>query len=92
MIVRISTEGQYRIDSDYLDQLNAIDNDLVAAIAAGDRGTFQARLRELLDLVRQHGAPVDPDELVESQIVLSPPDTTFEEAAELFTGQGLIPG
>lgn len=92
MIVRISTEGQYRIDSDYLDQLNAIDNDLVAAIAAGDRGTFQARLRELLDLVRQHGAPVDPDELVESQIVLPPPDTTFEEAAELFTGQGLIPG
>ncbi|MBX6342112.1 MAG: hypothetical protein IRY97_06615 [Thermomicrobiaceae bacterium] len=92
MIVRISTEGQYRIDSDYLDQLNAIDNDLVAAIASGDRGTFQARLRELLDLVRQHGTPVDPDELVESQIVLPPPDTTFEEAAELFTGQGLIPG
>ena len=92
MIVRIATEGQYQIDSAYLDKLNAIDNDLVEAIAAGDQERFKALLNELLALVREHGTPVPPEELVESEIVLPPPDTTFEEASEIFIGDGLVPG
>jgi hypothetical protein len=91
MIVRIATEGQYRIDSSYLDHLNALDNDLVSAIADGDRGRFSALFQDLLTLVRDHGHPVGDEELLESQVVLPPPDTTFDEAAELFTGEGLVP-
>lgn len=91
MIVRIATEGQYRLDSDYLDKLNEIDNEIVAAIGGGDRARFSILFRDLLDLVRHHGEPVAPDELVESQIVLPAPDTTFEEATELFIDYGLVP-
>lgn len=92
MIVRISTEGQYRLESTYLDQLNTIDNALVEAIAANDEERFRTLLQTMLDLVRQHGKPVASDEFVESDIILPPPDTSFEEARELFAGEGLIPG
>ncbi len=91
MIVRISSEGQYRLDSSYLDRINDIDNDIVDAIARGDKSKFGVLFQNLIDLVREHGQAVAPDELVESQVVLPPPDTTFEEAAELFVAEGLVP-
>jgi hypothetical protein len=91
MIVRISSEGQYRLDSSYLDHINAIDNDIVAAIAGGDRAKFGVLFKNLIELVRDNGQPVADDELVESQVVLPPPDTTFDEASELFVAEGLVP-
>ncbi len=91
MIVRISTEGQYRLDSSYLDQINDIDNDIVEAIAKGDRSKFGVLFKNLIDLVREHGNAVASEELVESQVVLPPPDTTFDEASELFVADGLVP-
>jgi hypothetical protein len=92
MIVRIATEGQYRLESAYLDQLNAIDNALVEAIATSDAQRFRALLAEMLELVRRSGTPVPAEEFVESDVILPPPDTTFDEAKELFAGEGLIPG
>lgn len=91
MIVRISTEGQYRLDSSYLDQINDIDNDIVEAIAGGDRSKFGVLFKNLINLVRENGQPVNSDELVESQVVLPPPDTTFDEATDLFVAEGLVP-
>lgn len=91
MIIRISSEGQYRIDSSYLDQLNTLDNEIVTAIAGGDRERYAALLRDLLSLVRDHGTRLGDDELLESQVVLPAPDTTFDEAVELFVDEGLIP-
>jgi hypothetical protein len=92
VIVRILTEGQYRIESSLLDRLNALDNAIVEAVAAGDEERFRTLLAELLDQVRRHGIPVSPDEFVESDVILPPPDTTIEEARQLFVGDGLIPG
>ena len=46
----------------------------------------------MLDLVREKGKPLPVDELVESDLVLPQPDITLEEAGELFTGEGLLPG
>ena len=92
MIVRIATEGQYQIDSAMLDELNAIDAELVASIGAEDRERFHDLLHQLVSLVRDHGTLVPPDELVESDLIVPPPDTTLEEAAHLFADQGLIPG
>lgn len=92
MIVRIATEGQYRIDSAYLDKLNAIDNEIVAAIANGEKARFADLLKNLVGLVREYGTPVPADELVESEVIIPPPDTSFDEAVDMFTGQGLIPG
>ena len=45
MIVRISTEGQYRLDDALLPQLNALDNQLVAAVTAGKIGRASCRER-----------------------------------------------
>ena len=92
MIVRILTEGQFNLPSAYLDELNEIDNRLVEVVEQEDRAKFGVLLKEMLDLVREKGTPVPIDELVESDLVLPEPDITLEEAEELFTGEGVLPG
>jgi hypothetical protein len=91
VIVRIATEGQYDVDDAYADKLNEVDNRVVEAVEAGDEAGFQAAYQELLDLVRGHGSELSDDDLHESALILPPPDLTFEEAGEQFTGEGLIP-
>ena len=91
MIVRILTEGQYNLPGAFIDDLNAIDNELVEVVESGDRDAFDLTLKRMLDLVRENGTPVPIDELVESDLVLPEPDITLEEAGELFVGEGLVP-
>jgi len=92
MIVRILTQGQYYFPGVYIDELNEIDNRLADAVETENLEEFQRLLKEMLDLVRDHGTPVPVDELVESDLVLPEPDITLKEAEELFTGEGLVPG
>ena len=92
MIVRILTEGQYNLPGAFIDDLNAIDNELVEVVESGDRETFDRTLKRMLDLVRENSTPLAVDELVESDLVLPEPDITLEEAGELFVGEGLVPG
>jgi hypothetical protein len=91
VIVRIATESQYRLPDDEAAQLNELDNEVVAAVEAGDEDRFHDVFERMLDLVRRAGQPLDEDELAESEVILPPPDTSFVEAAEEFTGEGLIP-
>jgi hypothetical protein len=91
VIVRISTESQYRLPDDDAETLNELDNEVVAAVEAGDEDRFHEVFEQMLDLVRRAGTPLDDDELEESDVILPPPDTSFIEAAEEFTGEGLIP-
>jgi hypothetical protein len=91
MIVRISTEGQYRLPDGDADRLNDLDNEVVAAVEAGDEERFQEVFAQLLELVRSDGTPLGDDELEESDVILPPPDLTFDEAGVQFTGDGLIP-
>jgi hypothetical protein len=91
VIVRISTESQYRLPEDAAEELNALDNEVVAAIEAGDEDRFHELFEQMLDLVRRAGQPLGEDELEESEVILPPPDTSFVEAAAEFTGEGLIP-
>ena len=92
MIVRILTEGQFNLPGAHLDELNEIDNRLVEVVEQQDRAKFEVLLKEMLDLVREKATPVPIDELVESDLVLPEPDITLEEAEELFTGEGVLPG
>ena len=92
MIVRILTEGQYNLPGAHIDDLNEIDNRLVDVVEQADREQFERLLKEMLDLVREKGTPVPVEELVESDLVLPEPDITLTEAAELFVGEGLMPG
>ncbi len=91
MIVRILTEGQYNLPGAYIDDLNAIDNELVEVVAAEDEEAFRCTLNQMLELVRQKGEPVPIDEIVESDLVLPEPDITLLEAEEMFVGEGLMP-
>jgi hypothetical protein len=91
VIVRIATEGQYELPDEDADRLNDLDNDVVAAVDAGDEDRFHEAFESLLQLVRSDGRPVGDDVLEESDVILPPPDMTFVEAGEQFTGEGLIP-
>lgn len=91
MIVRILTEGQYNLPGAFVDRLNEIDNEIVEVVGDGDREAFRKLLDEMLDHVRKNGTEVPVEELVESDVVLPEPDITLEEAAELFTGEGILP-
>ena len=91
MIVRILTEGQYNLPGAFVDRLNEIDNEIVEVVGDGDREAFRELLDEMLDHVRKNGTEVPVEELVESDVVLPEPDITLEEAAELFTGEGILP-
>ena len=91
MIVRIATESQYVVPDDAADELNDLDNQVVAAVDAGDEDRFHEVFEQLIDLVRRAGQPLDEDEIAESDVIIPPPDISFVEAAEEFTGEGLIP-
>ncbi len=84
MIVRIATEGQYRVDSGTLDRIDDLDNRLMAAMASEDEAEFHRLLHEMADVVRGQGQPVPAQEIVESDLVVPPPDTSIREARQLF--------
>jgi hypothetical protein len=91
MIVRISGEGQYDVADDQRERLNELDNEAVAAVEAGDEPKFKELWGRMLDLVSNECRPLPDDELVQSDVILPPRDTTFEEARAEFSGDGLIP-
>ena len=91
MIVRIATENQYRISENAAERLNDLDNQAVAAVDGGDEDRFHELFDAMLEYVRAEGSLLDGDDLEESDIILPPPDLTFEEAQSEFTGDGLIP-
>ena len=91
MIVRIATERQYRLPDEIAGRLNELDNDAVAAVEAGDEARFRELFDEMLTVVRRDGQLLEEDELTGSEIIIPPPDLTFEEAKGEFTGEGLIP-
>jgi hypothetical protein len=92
VIVRIATEGQYELTESDAEVLNELDNQAVAACDGGDEEGFQRAFRELIEFVRRNGQPVADDILEPSDVIIPPPDVSFEEARAEFSGEGLIPG
>jgi hypothetical protein len=92
VIVRIATEGQYELDDEHAEKLNELDNAAVDAVQAGNETTFREVFDQMIELVRTQGTPVDEDHLSASDVIIPPSDITLDEAAEEFSGEGLIPG
>jgi hypothetical protein len=92
MIVRILSDGQYWLDSDYLDRLNEIDNELVSIVASGTDDQFLHRFHQMIALVREHGREIPEDELAVSDLILPDPASHLEDIKRLFAGDGMIPG
>ena len=91
MIVRISNEGQFRLDDGLHARLNELDDAAVRAVESGDEDAFHAAFEELLQIVRTEGTELEDEDLDSSDVILPPPDLSFVEAGEEFTGDGLIP-
>jgi hypothetical protein len=91
VIVRIASEGQFKMPEEAVDRLNALDNEAVAAVEADDEGRFHEVFETMLELVRRHGHRLGDDEIEESDVIIPPPDLSFVEAQGEFTGDGLIP-
>ena len=91
MIVRISGEGQYRLPDSDAERLNELDNRAVSAVEQGDETGFGELWAQMLALVETDGEAVGDDELLPSDVILPPRDSSFAEAAGEFTGEGLIP-
>jgi hypothetical protein len=84
-------ENQYVVPSIYYDDINKIDNEIVKNIAKGDAAAFKKNYADMLTLIRKNGVPLDVKTLKESDLIIPPPDLTFEEAKKIFIGQGLVP-
>lgn len=91
MIVRISTEGQYRLSAACADRLNKLDNRIVDVVTEGNGAEFHKLYAEMISMVRREGEPLAHEEIAQSDLILPPPDITIEEARQLFKGSGLIP-
>lgn len=91
MIVRIAGEGQFELPDADADRLNELDNQAVAAVEAGNEEKFHELWNQMLDLVTSDGRELADDELVESDVILPPRDSSFEDAKSDFSGEGLIP-
>ncbi len=91
MIVRIMGEGQYRLSEEVLGRVNELDNTVVKAVDSDDEDGFHASFEEMLEVIRTEGQHVGDEEIETSDIIVPPADTSFEEAASEFTGDGLIP-
>ena len=93
MIVRILSEGQWRIDGDAHSALNALDAAVAAAVQAGDPEQLGEALRRLHDQVRAVGVEIPDEEITDSDLILPDVDASLDEVRALLSesDEGLIP-
>jgi hypothetical protein len=91
MIVRILGEGQYRLDDSVNSVLGPLDTELGGAVERGDDGAFHAALERALTMVRT-GAPVPPDTLEPSDLILPHEGASLEEVRKLLAEDGIVLG
>ena len=92
MIIRILGIGQFKLDDRHIDSLNKIDNQIVEHVSKGREKEFRADLAKIISMIQEKGEPINPAEIVSSDIIVPPADMTLEEARQLFSGEGLIKG
>jgi hypothetical protein len=90
VIVRISGEGQYELDDASRARLEELEQAVKSTIDDDREADFSGAWAALVDYVRS-GRRIGDDELLPSDVILPPADTTFAECGLEFTGEGLIP-
>ena len=91
MIVRIATEDQFEIPQERYEELNDLDNAVVAAVEANDEERYAKTFAQLIDFIHANGRQLGDEELRESEVIVPPSDTSLEEARADFSGEGIIP-
>jgi hypothetical protein len=92
MIIRILGDGQFRLDDNLLDRVNKIDNQIVNHVSHGNKDEFAKDLANLISTVKELAEPLDPVEILPSDIIIPQSDMSIEEARQVFCGEGLIEG
>jgi hypothetical protein len=90
VIVRIATEGQYRLAEEQLPRLRERDAEVVSAAESANAELFELRFAELVEFVRT-GDRLEDAYLGPSDAILPPPDVSLAEATSEFSTDGLIP-
>jgi hypothetical protein len=92
-IVRIMGQGQFTVDGKTLKKLNDLDNAIVQLVSQerSDDSEFRRKLGELSEMVVRNSKPLDPKEIIQSDIILPSADLSIDEAKRLFKGEGVIP-
>ena len=99
VVIRISGQGQFKVNAEILERINEIDNsivDLIKGISPGsdysklNQKDLQSKLAEMKKLVISNGQHLDDKEIVESDVILPDSDLSIEEASKIFTNEGIF--
>jgi len=92
-IVRIMGQGQFTVDNKTLRELSKVDNSIVQLVSSDrpDDAEFKKRLAQLTDIVEMTGKPLNPKDIIQSDIILPSADLSVDDAKKLFKGEGVIP-
>jgi hypothetical protein len=92
-IVRIMGQGQFTVDNKTLRELSKVDSSIVQLVNSDrpDDVEFKKRLAQLTDIVEMTGKPLNPKEIIQSDIILPSVDLSVDDAKKLFKGEGVIP-
>jgi hypothetical protein len=99
VVVRISGQGQFKVNSEILEKINEVDNSIVDLIKNNSSSSedsklkqkeLQSKLSEIKNLVISNGQHLDNKEIVESDVILPDSDLSIEEASKIFTDEGII--
>lgn len=90
MIIRIMGEGQYRAPETLCEELNQIDNRIVALVTEGKNEEFRTELARLISEIKEKGEAIGTEEIMESDIIVPPEDLSLEEARDIFKGSGIF--
>jgi len=91
VIVRVMSEGQYRVDDETAATLNDLDGQASQAVESGDEETLKRLLAQMASLVREKGDRLEDGDLSASEAIVPPEDLSLDEAKQLFADHGLIP-
>ena len=98
-VIRISGQGQFKVNSEIIDKINEIDDSIVDLIENVSLGSsdhkltqkeLQSKLTEMKNLITSKGQPIDDKEIVESDAIIPDSDLSIEEASKIFKEEGII--
>jgi len=101
IIVRVSGQGQFKVNREIMDRINDIDNSIVSLLENADTDVdansikvkqkeLNEKINEIINLIRTNGMPLDDKEITQSQIMIPNPDISVDEAKKIFRGEGII--
>jgi hypothetical protein len=101
IIVRVSGQGQFKVNRETLDRINDIDNSIVSLFENIDTDVddnsiksnqkeLKEKIIEIINLIKTNGMSLDDKEIIQSQIMIPNPDISIDKAKMIFRGEGII--